>query len=57
MAPASTGKESTKRNTVTKTVHTKRFSSPVLVLIFIFSTVLIKLIPPKIEEAPAKCKE
>jgi hypothetical protein len=56
IAPAKTGKESTSKKTVTKTVQTKRpICSTETDILRKFFTVLIKLIPPKIELAPAKC--
>lgn len=57
IAPAKTGKDNTNKKTVTKTDQTKRFMcSKEIDLLRIFLTVHIKLIPPKIELTPAKCK-
>jgi len=57
MAPAKTGKDKTSKNTVTKTVQTnKPICSIEIEILRKFLTVLIKLIPPKIELIPAKCK-
>lgn len=57
IAPANTGKEATKRKAVSITAHTKRgiwcIPKPGA---RILKTVVIKLIEPKIEEIPAKCK-
>jgi len=56
MAPAKTGKDKINKKTVTNNAHTNRFTSPTLLdPLFILFTVLIKLIPPKIEETPATC--
>jgi len=56
MAPASTGKDSNKRIAVIKTDHTnKGIESKVTEEERMFITVVIKLIAPRIEEAPAKC--
>lgn len=55
MAPASTGRDSNKRTAVIKTDHTnKGIESKVILALRIFRIVVIKLIAPKIEEAPAK---
>ena len=57
IAPAKTGKESNKRKAVIKTAHT---NNGVLWAVIpgqrIFKIVTIKLIAPKIDEIPAKCK-
>ena len=57
IAPAKTGKESNKRKAVIKTAHTNK---GVLWAVIpgqrIFKIVTIKLIAPKIDEIPAKCK-
>ena len=58
IAPASTGSDRSSKITVIKTLHTKRGSrSNVRVSARILITVDIKLIAPRIEEAPARCKE
>jgi len=55
IAPAKTGKDNTKRNTVTNTDQTKRpICSNEIELLRRFFTVHIKLIPPKIELTPAQ---
>jgi len=58
IAPANTGKESSNKIAVINTDQTKRgirsndkFIGRMLII------VVIKLIAPKIEDAPAKCKE
>jgi len=55
MAPARMGKERTSKKTVTRILQMNRFSSPILFLFFILLIVLIKLILPRIEDAPAIC--
>jgi hypothetical protein len=56
MAPAKTGKESNKRTAVIKTDHTKSgIESRLLVDDRMFMIVVIKLMAPKIDEAPARC--
>jgi hypothetical protein len=55
MAPARMGNERTSRNTVTRTLQIKRFNSPIPFLFFMLLIVLIKLILPRIDEAPAIC--
>lgn len=58
IAPARTGKDKRRRITVTKTLHTNRgMRSKVILPERMLITVDIKLIAPKIEEAPAKCNE
>lgn len=58
MAPANTGKDNNRRITVTNTLHTNKGKrSNVKVSARILITVDMKLIAPKIEEAPAKCNE
>lgn len=58
IAPAKTGKESRSRIAVINTDHTKSGTVSNFILIGrMFKIVVIKLIAPKIEEAPAKCKE
>jgi hypothetical protein len=58
IAPASTGKDRRRRTTVIATAHTNRgirsSRKPFHRMLMI---VVIKLIAPKIEDAPAKCKE
>jgi hypothetical protein len=57
MAPASTGKESSNKIVVTNTDHTN--SGVLSILLFevrMLEMVVIKLIDPRIEETPAKCK-
>jgi hypothetical protein len=57
IALAKTGKDKIKRNTVTKTHQINNLKQINLIkLAFIFLVVLIKLIDPKIELIPAKCK-
>jgi hypothetical protein len=54
IAPAKTGRDSKRRIAVSKTDHTKRgIKSIVILKVRIFKIVVIKLIAPKIEEAPA----
>src|SRR5690606_3080672 len=57
IAPPKTGSDKTKRNAVTKTDQTNKgiFSIPIPGA-RIFKIVVIKLIAPKIEDAPDKCK-
>lgn len=58
IAPASTGKESRSKSAVIPTDHTKRgIRSRVILGARMLIIVVIKLIAPKIEEAPAKCNE
>jgi len=58
IAPARTGKESTNKKVVIPTDHTnKGIRSQVIPLQRILRIVEIILIEPKIEEAPARCKE
>jgi len=58
MAPARTGRESKRRIVVKRTDHTnKGIRSEVIVKGRILIIVVIKLILPKIDETPAKCKE
>jgi len=58
MAPANTGRERRSRIAVIKTDHTNKGTiSNFMLMGRIFKIVVIKLIAPKIEEAPAKCKE
>jgi len=57
IAPAKTGKESNRRIAVKNTDHTKSgVRSQVIPEVRILIMVVIKLIAPKIDEAPAKCK-
>lgn len=58
IAPASTGRESKRRIAVIRTDHTKRgICSIVIEGLRIFRIVEIKLIAPRIEETPARCRE
>lgn len=58
IAPASTGKDRSKRKAVTKTDQTNNGIWSICIPgDFILITVEIKLIAPKIDEAPAKCSE
>jgi hypothetical protein len=57
IAPASTGSDNNRRNAVIKTAHTKRGKWwNEIPLARILNMVQIKLIAPKIEEAPERCK-
>jgi hypothetical protein len=57
IAPAKTGRESSKRTAVIKTDHTnKGMLSKVNEEDRMLRIVVIKLIAPRIEEAPARCK-
>jgi hypothetical protein len=56
IAPAKTGKDKRSRTAVINTDHTNNgIESSVMEEVRIFMIVVIKLIAPKIEEAPAKC--
>ena len=58
MAPASTGRERSNKIVVIKTAQVNRgIRSRNIPITRKFLSVLIKLIAPKIEEIPAKCKE
>ena len=58
IAPAKTGRDRRSKTAVTRTDHTnKEIRSIVIKLDRILTIVEIKLIAPRIEEAPAKCKE
>lgn len=58
IAPASTGRESRRSTTVIVTAHTnKGIRSSVRPCHRILITVVMKFTAPKIDEAPAKCKE
>jgi len=58
IAPARTGRESNNKIVVINTDHTnKGIRSIDISLGRIFIIVVIKLIDPKIEDTPAKCKE
>lgn len=58
MAPANTGKDSSKSTTVIVTAQTNNgIRSSVNPCHRILITVVMKLTAPKIEEAPAKCNE
>ena len=57
MAPANTGKESNSKNAVIKTAHTNKGRLwKERLFTRMLKIVQIKLIAPKIEEAPDKCK-
>jgi len=57
IAPASTGKDSSNKIAVIKTDHTNNgIESMVKEEERIFMIVVIKLIAPKMEEAPARCR-
>jgi len=58
IAPANTGRDNSSRTTVIVTAHTNRgIRSSRRPCHRILITVVIKLTAPKIDEAPAKCKE
>jgi chorismate mutase len=58
IAPAKTGRERRSNTTVIVTAHTNRgIRSSVKPCHRILITVVIKLTAPRIEEAPAKCRE
>lgn len=58
IAPAKTGKDKSKRMAVINTDHTnKGIRSIVIPIDRMFKIVVIKLIAPKIDDAPARCKE
>jgi len=58
IAPASTGRERSNKIAVMNTDHTNKGTVSNFMLIGrMFRIVVIKLIAPKIEEAPAKCNE
>lgn len=58
MAPARTGRDRSNRIVVINTDHTKRgMRSIVISLGRIFIIVVIKLIDPKIDDTPARCRE
>jgi len=58
MAPARTGRDRRRRTTVISTAHTNRgIRSSRRPLHRILITVVIKLIAPRIEDAPARCRE
>ena len=58
IAPAKTGSDSRRRTTVMVTAHTKRgIRSNCIPCHRILITVVIKLIAPRIDEAPARCRE
>ena len=58
IAPAKTGNESNNKKAVIKTAHTNKGSRSIYIPAErILKIVLIKLTAPKIELAPAKCKE
>lgn len=58
IAPARTGSESKSKIAVIRTAHGNMGKKSIIQQIArIFKTVLIKLIAPRIEETPARCKE
>lgn len=58
IAPAKTGSDNRSKTTVIVTAHTnKGIRSSCIPCHRILITVVMKLIAPKIDEAPAKCKE
>jgi hypothetical protein len=58
MAPAKTGRDKRSKTAVTKTAHTNKGSLCIVIPgQRIFIIVVIKLLAPKIEDIPAKCKE
>jgi hypothetical protein len=58
IAPASTGRESNNNKAVIPTDHTnKGIRSKVILGARILIIVVMKLIAPRIDEAPAKCSE
>lgn len=58
IAPANTGKESNSRIAVILTAQTnKGIRSKIIPLVRILIIVVMKLIAPKIEEIPARCRE
>ena len=58
IAPAKTGRERRRRRAVIATDQTKRgIRSKDILAARMFIIVVIKLIAPRIDEAPAKCKE
>ena len=55
--PANTGRDNNNKIAVTKIAHTKRGNLCIVIPgALIFNTVVIKLIAPKIEDTPDKCK-
>ncbi len=58
MAPASTGKDKRRRIAVKRTDHTNRGICSIFILgLRMLKIVEMKLMAPKIDEAPARCKE
>jgi hypothetical protein len=58
IAPARTGKDKSKRRAVIPTDHTnKGIRSRDILAVRILIIVVIKLMAPKIDEAPARCSE
>jgi len=58
MAPARTGRDRSNNNAVMKTDHTNRgIRTKLSSTLRIFITVVMKLMAPRIEEAPARCRE
>lgn len=57
IAPANTGRDNSSKIAVTKIAHTNRGSLCIVIPgALIFNTVVIKLMAPKIEDTPDKCK-
>jgi len=57
IAPANTGRDKSSKNAVISTDHTKRGKWCMLIPgVRMLKIVVIKLIAPKIEEIPAKCR-
>lgn len=58
IAPANTGKDKSSKTTVMVTAHTKRgIRSNCILFHRMLITVVIKLMAPRMEEAPAKWRE
>lgn len=58
IAPASTGRDNNSNSAVMNTDHTNNgIRSNVMLFIRMFIMVVMKLIAPKIEEIPARCRE
>jgi hypothetical protein len=53
IAPARMGRERTSKKTVTRILQMNRFNSPIPFLFFMLLIVLMKLILPRMDEAPA----
>jgi len=57
IAPANTGSDNNNKTAVIKTDHTNKGNWCIFIPgVLIFMIVVIKLIAPRIEEIPAKCK-